>query len=149
MQIRIHTNAVTVEQKKGAERRANMVTLHREKVEHYYMVEAAAGRPDTVIVLGDENDWIVKELKQTLSEPHRSFVNQVSDDCFSTLIFAFNRWTLYKVLRVAQRQLHQSDPKDPKISPLVEALKLPPTPGSFYCMAISAGKNMVQFPIPE
>jgi hypothetical protein len=124
----------------GLERRQSMLIRNRELAEHY-----ASQETDLAVLLVDTTHE--PELAQFLG---RSQQRQeiLAEGNIPTAIIGAKRWTIYKMLREYQRNLHRADARDPAESPIVERLKVPARRGHFYLLAVSGGKQLAELPIP-
>ena len=67
-----------------------------------------------------------------------------------TQIVGVPRWQLYKALTKFQKALHRDDPRDPKVSPVVEQLQHPAPAGSAHVVVLAKrGKSIAQIAIPD
>lgn len=141
----IYQHSTNDDDPNGSQRRFDILQRNLELLEFN-----ALKHQDAVFVLLDLTRE-GKEIPEVLSDDNlKEFVVQSHfADCIPTQIIAIPRWTAYKAMKAFQRHLHQIDPTDPKISPVVEKLKIPPPMGHFSVMVISGGKQLANLPIPQ
>lgn len=126
----------------AAERRFNILKRNRELMEHHF-------------VQSEDKDiaFLIFELSSGMNLPAdvRSFVIKSTESkMIPTQIIGAPRWTIYKMLRKYQRELHRADSRDPRESRVVEQLKNPARPNHFWAVVIAQkGKQAVEYPAPD
>jgi hypothetical protein len=66
-----------------------------------------------------------------------------------TTILSMRRWDAYKMFSKIQKELHRRDPRDPKVSAIVQRLAQPAPTGHFLVVAIYKGKQIAALPCPD
>lgn len=134
--IIINTN----DESDGPKRRLRILQRNLEQAEHQMGLRRD---DDNVFLMMDVTDQDLSSL----SDDDAIWVKRaIDDDMIPTCCMVVGRWWFYKQLRKMQRDLHQHDPRNCAVSPIVEQLREPPKKGHFYAMVISGGKSLVQLP---
>lgn len=126
----------------AARKRFAILQRNREVMEHHF-------------VHSEDRDiaFLIFELspQMTLPADVASFVvKSVESQMIPTQIVKAPRWTIYKVLRKFQRELHRVDRRDPKESQIVEQLRNPAKPNHFWAVVVAQkGKQIVEYSAPE
>lgn len=123
----------------AAQQRRAILQRNRELLEHRF-----AESPNKDIA------FVVFELSAGMKLPDdvKVFViRSIESNAIPTQVVQAPRWTLYKMLRAYQRNLHRTDPRDPKESRLVELLHNAARPNHFWTVVIAKrGKQVVELP---
>lgn len=150
MHLVIQTNAPAPHDPQGTQRRTAIFEANRQAAQDG--MSGAVEKDQVILVLDLENCGLSKELANLLDPQHRERHAQIVQECSTAgtipnLILRVPRWHLYKILHHAQRGLHRLDSRDPAVSDIVETLRLPAAPGTFYYLVISQGKLLASMPI--
>ena len=122
-------------------RRLNIMERNQELMEHHF-------------VLSNDKDiaFLIWELspQMTLPADVKAFViKSVESNSIPTQIVQAPRWSIYKMLRKFQRELHRADPRNPKESRIVEQLVAPAKSHHFWAVVVAQkGKQAVEIAAP-
>jgi predicted aspartyl protease len=124
-----------------------LIQFNLEKIEQIWV---ATNDRDSIVIVGSLNDPIINGL---VSDRHAEYARNLRQEINQqqmqpTAFFSMRRWDAYKLFTKIQKRLHQTDPRDPKVSRIVEMLAKPAADGHFWVMAISNGKQIAPLPCP-
>lgn len=126
----------------AAMRRHDILKRNRELIEHRYILSA-----DKDIA------FLIFELSPGMKLPAdvaAFVVKSVQSSMIPTQVIQAPRWTLYRMLRRYQRELHRTDRRNPKESRIVEQLRNQARPNHFWTVVVAQkGKQAVEFPAPD
>jgi hypothetical protein len=126
----------------AAQRRLSILQRNRELMEHYF---ALSSDKDTA--------FLIYELTPGTKMPadvEKFVARSVESQMIPTRIVQAPRWSLYRMLRQFQRELHRSDRRNPKESSIVEQLVRPAKTGHFWAVVIAQkGKQAVELPAAD
>ena len=126
----------------AAMQRVNILKRNRELIEHHY-VES----------VNKDIAFLIFELSPGMKLPvdvAAFVVDSRISNMIPTKVIQAPRWTIYKMLRRYQRELHRIDSRDPKQSRVVEQLANQARPNHFWTVIVAQnGKQAAELPAPE
>jgi hypothetical protein len=123
----------------AAERRFNILHRNLELMEHHFVQSA-----------NKDIAFLIHELTPGSKMPadvEAFVVRSVESQMIPTRIVLASRWTIYRMVRKFQRDLHRQDRRNPKESSIVEQMIRPAKPNHFWVVIIAQkGKQVVEMP---
>jgi len=139
------------------ERRFTLIDFNIEHIEAAYAKARSNGTEEPCVIVADLTDADARSMVEVLNgdnAEYRAYLDRVIAECKSegsipTGYAIMRRWDLLKAMRMFQRELHRRNSENPRVSSVVEQLNAPAPNGSFYCLAVSFGKQLGPLPIPQ
>ena len=122
-------------------RRMNILKRNLELMEHQF-------------VLSNDKDiaFLIWELSPQMTLPADVLafaIKSLESNTIPTQVIQASRWSIYKILRKFQRELHRADPRNSKESHIVEQLTAPAKAHHFWAVVVAQkGKQAVEISAP-
>ena len=141
------------EDRDGPSRRLTLIESNIQHIEAAYKHGKSQGIDDAVVFVLDVTDPLAKELHITLNRPpmedfRRAVAQIVAAGHIPTNYAVLPRSSAIDILERVQLDLATKDRRNSSKSAIVDTIKITPTEGCFYVVAISGGKNLLTLPIP-